>query len=104
MRTPYFSTFPLGSWRFSDSPSEQLSDSNPLLIGSESVKSVVAERRLTTTLASGTTSAVQKQKQTLEQDVFKLKLQWMIAKNDDEKRRISEEIRRRIDFTPSMAQ
>jgi hypothetical protein len=65
---------------------------------------VVGERRLTTTLASGTTSAVQKQKPTLEQEVFKLKLQWMMAKNDDEKRRISEEIRQRIGFDPSKAQ
>jgi len=54
---------------------------------------------LTTTLASGTTSAVQKQKPTLEQEVFKLKLQWMLAKNDDEKRRISQEIRRRIEVS-----
>jgi hypothetical protein len=59
---------------------------------------------LTTTLASGTTSAVQKQKPTLEQEVFKLKLEWMMAKNDDEKRRISEEIRRLIGFTPSKSQ
>jgi hypothetical protein len=50
-------------------------------------------------LASGTTSAVQKQKLTLEEEVFRLKLEWMMAKNDDEKRRISEEIRRRIGFT-----
>jgi hypothetical protein len=65
---------------------------------------VVGERRLTTTLASNTTSAVQKQKPTLEQEVFKLKLEWMMAKNDDEKRRISEEIRRRIGFSPSKSQ
>jgi len=56
---------------------------------------------LTTTLASNTTTAVQKQKPTLEQEVFKLKLEWMMAKSDDEKRRISEEIRRLIGFTPS---
>ena len=59
---------------------------------------------MTTTLASGTTSAVQKQKPTLEQEVFKLKLAWMIAKNDDEKRRISEEIRRLIGFSPPKSQ
>jgi len=59
---------------------------------------------LTTTLTSSTSSAVQKQKPTLEQEVFKLKLEWMIAKNDDEKRRISEEIRRRIGVTPSKSQ
>ncbi len=56
---------------------------------------------MTTTLASGTTTSVQKQKVTLEQEVFRLKLEWMMAKNDDEKRRISEEIRRRIGFTSS---
>ena len=59
---------------------------------------------MTTTLTSSTSSAVQKQKPTLEQEVFKLKLEWMIAKNDDEKRRISEEIRRRIGVTPSKSQ
>jgi len=59
---------------------------------------------LTTTLASGTTSAVQKQKPTLEQEVFRLKLEWMMAKNEDEKRQISEEIRRRIGVTPSKSQ
>jgi len=61
---------------------------------------VVGERRLTTTLTSNTTSTVEKQKPTLEQEVFKLKLEWMMAKNDDEKQRISEEIRRRIGFLP----
>jgi len=60
--------------------------------------------RLTTTLATGTASAVQKQKPTLEQEVFKLKLEWIMAKNDDEKRRISEEIRRRIGVVPSKIQ
>jgi len=60
--------------------------------------------RLTTTLATGTTSAVQKQEPTLEQEVFKLKLEWIMAKNDDEKRRISEEIRRRIGVVPSKSQ
>jgi len=60
--------------------------------------------RLTTTLATGTTSEVQKQKPTLEQEVFKLKLEWIMAKNDDEKRRISEEIRRRIGVVPSKSQ
>ncbi len=59
---------------------------------------------MTTTMASSPTSAVQKEKPTLEQEVFKLKLEWMMAKNDDEKRRISEEIRRRIGFTPSKSQ
>jgi hypothetical protein len=59
---------------------------------------------LTTTLASGTTSAVQKQKPTLEQEVFRLKLAWMMAKSDDEKRRISEQIRQLIGFTASKSQ
>lgn len=59
---------------------------------------------MTTTLSSGTTSAVQKQKPTLEQEVFRLKLQWMMAKNDDEKRKISEDIRRRIGVAPSTSQ
>ncbi len=55
-------------------------------------------------MASNTTSALQKQKPTLEEEVFRLKLQWMMAKNDDEKRLISEEIRRRIGVTPSKSQ
>jgi len=59
---------------------------------------------LTTTMASNATSAVQKQKPTLEQEVFKLKLAWIMAKNDDEKRRISEEIRRLIGFSPAKSQ
>ncbi|TMI67957.1 hypothetical protein E6H11_08015 [Candidatus Bathyarchaeota archaeon] len=59
---------------------------------------------MTTTMASTPTSVVQKQKPTLEEEVFKLKLEWMMAKNDDEKRRISEEIRRLIGFTPSKSQ
>jgi hypothetical protein len=44
---------------------------------------------------------VQKQDASLEDRVFKLKLQWMMAKDDDERRRISEEIRRLIQTTPS---
>jgi hypothetical protein len=32
----------------------------------------------------------------LETAIFKLKLQWMMAKDDNEKNRLSEEIRRRI--------
>ncbi len=59
---------------------------------------------MTTTMASTPTSVVQKQKPTLEEEVFKLKLEWMMAKNDDEKRRISEEIRRRIEVVPSKNQ
>jgi len=51
-------------------------------------------------LASGTASAVQEQKPSLEEEVFRLKLEWMMAKGDDEKRRISEEIRRKIGLTP----
>lgn len=47
------------------------------------------------------TDTVQKQNQTLEECVFKLKLQWMMAKDDNERHRISEEIRRLIQSTPS---
>jgi hypothetical protein len=47
-------------------------------------------------LAPGTASAVQKQKPSLEEEVFRLKLQWVMATSDDEKRRISEEIRRKM--------
>ncbi|HZY94342.1 MAG TPA: hypothetical protein VFE98_05700 [Candidatus Bathyarchaeia archaeon] len=41
----------------------------------------------------------QQEKKSLEAAVFKLKLQWMMAKNDDERRKLSEEIRRRIGST-----
>lgn len=45
-------------------------------------------------------STVQKQS-SVEDRVFKLKLEWMIAKDDNERRRISEEIRRLIQSTSS---
>ena len=51
-----------------------------------------------------TTSMVdilQKQNASLEDRVFKLKLEWMMAKDDNERRRISEEIRQLIQSTPS---
>jgi len=47
-------------------------------------------------LAPDTASAVQKEKPSLEEEVFRLKLEWIMAKNDDEKRRFSEEIRKKI--------
>jgi len=51
-------------------------------------------------LAPGTASAVQKEKPSLEEEVFRLKLEWIMAKNDDEKRRFSEEIRRKMGQAP----
>jgi hypothetical protein len=47
-------------------------------------------------MSPGAASAVQKQKPTLEEEIFRLKLEWMMAKTDVDKGRISEEIRRRI--------
>jgi hypothetical protein len=47
-------------------------------------------------LTSGAASAVQKQKLSLEEEIFRLKLEWMIAKTEADKRKISEEIRKRI--------
>jgi hypothetical protein len=44
---------------------------------------------------------LQKQNVSLEDRVFKLKLQWMMAKDDSERQKISEEIRRLIQTTPS---
>ena len=55
---------------------------------------------MTPTLTSSTASTAQTEKESLEASVFKLKLLWMMAKDEDEKRRISEEIRRRIGSTP----
>jgi hypothetical protein len=46
-------------------------------------------------------NTVQKENASVEDRVFKLKLEWMMAKNDDERRKISEEIRRLIQTTPS---
>ena len=44
---------------------------------------------------------VQKENVGLEDRVFKLKLQWMMAKDDNQRQKISEEIRRLIQTTPS---
>jgi hypothetical protein len=46
-------------------------------------------------------NTVQKENVSLEDRVFKLKLQWMMAKDDSERQKISEEIRRLIQTTPS---
>ncbi len=46
-------------------------------------------------------NTVQKENVSLEDRVFKLKLEWMMAKDDNERRRISEEIRRLTQTTPS---
>jgi len=46
-------------------------------------------------------NTVQKENVSIEDRVFKLKLEWMIAKDDNERRRISEEIRRLIQTTLS---
>jgi len=46
-------------------------------------------------------NTVQKENVSLEDRVFKLKLEWMMAKDDNERHRISEEIRRLIQTTPS---
>lgn len=46
-------------------------------------------------------NTVQKDNVSLEDRVFKLKLQWMMAKDDNERKQISEEIRRLIQTTPS---
>ena len=43
---------------------------------------------------------VQKQN-SVEDRIFKLKLQWMMAKDDDERRKISDEIRRLFQPTAS---
>jgi len=46
-------------------------------------------------------NTVQKENVSIEDRVFKLKLEWMMEKDDNERRRISEEIRRLIQATPS---
>jgi len=46
-------------------------------------------------------NTVQKENVSIEDRVFKLKLEWMMAMDDNERRRISEEIRRLIQATPS---
>ncbi len=52
-------------------------------------------------LAPGTASAVQKQKPSLEEEVFKLKLEWIMAKSEEEKRRLAEEIRKKMGLGPA---
>ncbi len=47
-------------------------------------------------MASGDTSTVQKQRPSLEEEVFRLKMEWMMAKTAEEKRRVSREIRDRL--------
>ena len=63
---------------------------------SEPVKSELSRLGVRSQLAPDTASAVQKEKPSLEEEVFRLKLEWIMAKNDDEKRRFSEEIRKKI--------
>jgi hypothetical protein len=46
-------------------------------------------------------NTVQRDNVSIEDRVFKLKLQWMMAKDDNERQKISEEIRRLIQTTPS---
>ncbi len=67
---------------------------------SEPVKSELSRLGIRSQLAPGTASAVQKEKPSLEEEVFRLKLEWIMAKNEDEKRRISEEIRKKIGQAP----
>ena len=57
---------------------------------------MVVLTRLLITLASGNSSILQKQKQSLEDEIFQLKLEWIMAKTDEEKRRISKEIRTKL--------
>jgi hypothetical protein len=51
-------------------------------------------------LTAGSASAVQKLKPSLEEEVFRLKLEWLMAKTDEEKRRLSKEIRRKLGQAP----
>ncbi|MBO0887795.1 hypothetical protein J2P12_01700 [Candidatus Bathyarchaeota archaeon] len=54
-------------------------------------------------LAPGTASAVQKQRPSLEEEIFRLKLQWIMAKTDEEKQRISDEILKKLGLAPKKA-
>ena len=67
---------------------------------SEPVKSELSRLGVRSQLAPGTANAVQKEKPSLEEEVFRLKLEWIMSKNEDEKRRISEEIRKKIGQAP----
>lgn len=51
-------------------------------------------------MSPGTASAIQKEKPSLEEEVFRLKLEWIMAKTDDEKQKISEEIRTKLGAVP----
>jgi len=50
-------------------------------------------------LPPNTASPVQKQKPSLEEEIFRLKLEWIMAKTDDEKQRVSRQIRERMGLT-----
>lgn len=47
-------------------------------------------------MTAGAASAVQKQRPSLEDEVFRLKLEWMMAKTEEDKRKISNELREKI--------
>ena len=47
-------------------------------------------------MVPGEASTVQRQKPSLEEEVFRLKMEWIMAKTDEEKRRVSKEIRNRL--------
>ena len=47
-------------------------------------------------MAPGVASTVERQRPSLEEEVFRLKMEWIMAKSDEEKRRISNEIRNRL--------
>ena len=67
---------------------------------SELVKSEMSKLGFRSALAPGTASAVQKQKPSLEEEIFRLKLQWIMAKNEEEKRKVSDEIRKKLGLAP----
>ena len=47
-------------------------------------------------MVPGEANTVQRQKPSLEEEVFRLKMEWIMAKTDEEKRRVSKEIRNRL--------
>ncbi|HEY5620420.1 MAG TPA: hypothetical protein VIK88_02045 [Candidatus Bathyarchaeia archaeon] len=53
-------------------------------------------------MTSATTmQSEEEQNRAIEATIHKLKLQWMMAKDENERRKISEEIRRRMGSSPA---
>src|SRR5262245_51949875 len=95
MQTRFSFTCHSEFWRFSDSRSG-LSLASDSTTHPEPVKSQAWKIGAGSNLPPDTASPVQKQRPSLEEEIFRLKLEWIMAKTDEEKQRVSLEIRERM--------